>query len=262
MRRLTTVFSRVESNSGVNVKRFSLKRASYLLAVAGLFVVTPAFAKEPAEADSSSKSKPAQAKAAMDEEVTIPAVLEKLELSSKQQAEVKEIVRKYDTHIAAVWARFSESYLETVAMEASMLAAIEDGFNEAQRKQVRDSRRATAQADTAKTDAKSNKPKATAEATPVVEEELVIIGVSLTPEQEAAADKVNGNYFNHFRTLKREIHALHSRLVSLEAEKIVEIEKVLTEEQLKQLRDVRQTVTAAPKATASKSDSATDTKTK
>ena len=67
------------------------------------------------------------------------------------------------------------------------------------------------------------------------------MGVSLTPEEEAAADKVQEKYFSHLRSLNRDIEGLHTRLVSLEADKLVEIEKVLTKDQLKQLREIRQT---------------------
>ena len=78
----------------------------------------------------------------------------------------------------------------------------------------------------------------------------------LTTEQEAAADKVEEKYQSHLRSLNRDIQGLHTRLVSLEADKLVEIEKVLTKEQLILLREHRQQAPAAPKViAASKSDS-------
>lgn len=246
------------------MNRFSLRRASYLLAIAGLLTVAPAFAKEPAdpEAESNRKPKATRAKSGAEEETAIPCVLDKLELSSQQQNDVKEIVRKYDAELLSVWKQFSDRYLETVAMEASMLAAIEDNLNEAQRKHVRDKRSKAARADASEKNATGKSKTAAAEQSDVVEEELLIIGVSLTPEQEASADTIHSNYFSQMRALKRDMQELHNRLVSLEAEKIVQIEKKLTEEQLKQLRDVRKTAPAAPKATASKNGSKkTETKT-
>ena len=71
--------------------------------------------------------------------------------------------------------------------------------------------------------------------------------MSLTPEQEVAADKVQEKYRTQLRSLNRDIQGLHTRLVSLEADKLVEIEKVLTKEQLTQLRTSRQNAPAAPK---------------
>ena len=50
--------------------------------------------------------------------------------------------------------------------------------------------------------------------------------------------------------MKRDIQGLHTKLVSLEADKLVELEKMLTKEQLAQLREGRQTATAAAKVTA------------
>ena len=56
----------------------------------------------------------------------------------------------------------------------------------------------------------------------------------------------------HFRlrSLNRDIQGLHTRLVSLEADKLVEIEKVLTKDQLAQLREHRQSAPAVPKVAA------------
>ena len=54
-------------------------------------------------------------------------------------------------------------------------------------------------------------------------------------------NKVQEKYLSRLRSLNRDILGLHTRLVSLEADKLVEIEKVLTKDQLKQLREFRQT---------------------
>jgi hypothetical protein len=64
--------------------------------------------------------------------------------------------------------------------------------------------------------------------------------ISLTPEQEAAADQIQEKYVGRLRSLNRDIQGIHTRLVSLEADKIVELEKLLTPEQLAQLREARQ----------------------
>ena len=234
------------------MNRLSFTRVTYLLAIASVFSLAPAFAKDDPEAKPKNK---AGAKAPSDE-AAIPECLEKLKLSDEQQSKIKDIARTYDAQLDAAWKQFSDRYLETVAMEASMLAAIEDNLNEAQRKHVRDQRRKVAMGEkAAPTDKKSASGKAgktkapAAEDGVVVEEEIVVIGVSLSPEQEDAADKIHHNYFGHLRSLKRDIQESHKRLVALEADKLVEIEKVLSEDQLKQLQEIRQ---AAPVTTKTK----------
>jgi hypothetical protein len=71
----------------------------------------------------------------------------------------------------------------------------------------------------------------------------------LTPEQEDAADKIQQKYAGRLRSLNRDIQGLHTRLVSLEADKLVELEKLLTPEQLAQLREARQMKTGVPNVT-------------
>ena len=79
----------------------------------------------------------------------------------------------------------------------------------------------------------------------------------LTPEQEAAADAIQEKYLSRLRSLNRGIQGLHNRLVSLEADKFVEIEKVLTKDQLKQLCEIRQSAPpTTPGEAASKRDAA------
>jgi len=65
-------------------------------------------------------------------------------------------------------------------------------------------------------------------------------GVTLTVEQEAIADQITNKHVRHLRSLHRHIHAIHNRLIALEADKLAELEKLLTKDQLKQLRDERQ----------------------
>ena len=108
-----------------------------------------------------------------------------------------------------------------------LLAAIEDNLTDAQRQQVRDMRRKTAQGDS---------PSASATVAPI----------SLTSEQEAAADKINAKYLSRLRSLNRDITVLHNRLVALEADKIVEIETLLTKPQLETLSQIRQEAPLPP----------------
>ena len=173
-------------------------------------------------------------------EVAMPGCLAKLTLTEQQQDQVKGIVREYDADLAMVWKQFGERYMETIRTEALLLAAIEDNLTEPQRKQVRDQRRKTAQHQKALagTDVKPN--QATAKPASAVEDEIAIVGISLTPEQEEAADKLQEKYLGHLRSLNRDIQGLHTRLVSLEADKLVELENILTKEQLVQLHEFRQ----------------------
>jgi hypothetical protein len=94
--------------------------------------------------------------------------------------------------------------------------------------------------------------QATAKPASAVEDEIAIAGISLTPEQEAAADKLQQKYLSHLRSLNRDIQGLHTRLVSLEADKLVELENVLTKEQLSQLHEVRQNAPVASKVATSR----------
>lgn len=52
----------------------------------------------------------------------------------------------------------------------------------------------------------------------------------LTPEQETAAEKIQQNYSSHLRSLNRDVEGLHNRLVSLEADKLVELGKIADED--------------------------------
>jgi hypothetical protein len=213
-------------------------------AVAGVLLVAPSRADDPADASGSPQTKAAPS------DVAIPACLEKLTLTQQQQEQIKQIVRDYDADLASVWKQFGTRYLETVRTEALLLAAIEDNLTDAQRKQVRDQRRKTAQhqKSLAGTDDKPN--QATTKPSGAVEEEIGIVGIPLTAEQEAAADDLQQKCLGSLRSLNRDIQGLHIRLVSLEADKLVEIENVLTPEQLRQLRENRQTAPIELKVSA------------
>jgi hypothetical protein len=251
MSRLFSVCRYVQSHTGSATNRANLRRALGLVAIGGVFALTQALAKEPAEGDAKLTSKIKSAGAtAPAAETAIPDCLEKLKLTQPQQTQAKEIVRKYDADLDAVWKQFGEKYMETVRTEVSLLAAIEDNLTEAQRTKVRDQRRKMARAEKA-TEGTAVKPnRATEKNADPVNDEIAFIGVSLTPEQESAADKIHEKYLGHLRSLNRDIQGLHTRLVSLEADKLVEIEKLLTKEQLAQMREARQTLPAGAKVTA------------
>ncbi len=258
MRNLMKVPYNAEPRLKALTIRGALLRLACLVAVGGVFGLTPAFAKDPAEPDSrpTNKLKPASASGPA-EAGAIPECLERLKLSQTQQTQAKEIVRRYDTAIDAVWRQFGEKYLETVRTEVSLLAAIEDNLTEAQRTKVREMRRQVARAEKQSEGTTVKPNQATAKPADPAERAAAGADISLTPEQEAAADRVQQKYFGHLRSLNRDIQGIHNRLVSLEADKLVELEKLLTPEQLVQLRDARQTMSGEPKLTAADKASTT-----
>jgi len=204
-----------------------------LLAAASLFSAALFLTPLPARAQQKPASAGASAQsAASPSEVALPPWLEKLNLSSQQEQQARTIIHDYEKDIAAVWRQFSDGYQQTIKIEAVLLTAIEDNLTDAQRNQARELRRKTAQRE-------KSPALAAADQTPFT-------GFSLTPEQEAAADRINGKYLSQLRTLNRGIADLHNRLVSLEADKIVEIEKILTKPQLMQLSEIRQSAPLPP----------------
>lgn len=211
-------------------------KVSSLLTVAGVLALAPLFAKDDAPAD----AKAAGASAAP---AAIPECLAKLNLTADQQTHVKDIVAKSDAALAKVWGTFSERYMQMVAVETSMLTAIEDHLTEPQLVQIRTHRHKTAHH--SRTVVVTKKAAATE-----TESELAQDGVTLTPEQAAASDKVQEMYHNNLHVLHRDIQGLHARLLALETDKHVQIEKVLTKEQLAQLRADRAKAPAALKLTA------------
>lgn len=239
------------------MNRISMSCAACLLAIASVWALSPGFAKEPAKEGSKPnlKTQPAHAGHAGSAEALLPECLAPLKLSKAQQEQIEEIVREYNTDIDSVWGQFGSRYRATIALESSLLAAIEDNLTETQRTHVRLQRRQVAQHE--KTIAGTNtKPnQGTSKPADAVQEEIGLNGVTLTAEQESVADKVQEKYLNHLRSLNRDIQGLHTRLVSLEADKLVEIEKVLTKGQLMQLREIRQASPAGPKEPVSISES-------
>lgn len=239
------------------MNRISLSCGACVLAFAGVWALAPAFAKEPGkeEAKSGNTARPANAGKAATAETALPECLEKLKLSQAQHEQITGIVHEYDADIDAVWAQFGARYRATIKLEALLLAAIEDDLTETQRTHVREARRKVAHHEKTVAGTNSKPNQATSTPADAVQEEIGLPGVSLTAEQEAAADKVQEKYLNHLRSLNRDIQGLHTRLVSLEADKLVEIEKVLTKDQLSQLRESRQTAPAGPSDLASDSAS-------
>ena len=254
MHRFTTAFGNLQFNGVGRLHGLTTRRLPALLAVA-IMTVAPAFAKDPPGTEIKAGGKtPVVRGHVQAEAVLIPECLEKLKLSAQQQDQVKEIIHNYNGSIGLVWKQFSDRYMQAIEMETSLLAAIEDNLTEAQRQQLRNQRHKTAQHEKmiASTNTKVNQAavtpneETTKPATPVAEG-LATAGVSLTEEQESAADKIQEKYRAQLRSLNRDIQGLHTQLVSLEADKLVEIEKVLTKDQLAQLRTHRQNAPAAPK---------------
>ena len=256
MRRLMNVFCKVEPRSGTLMTPANLRRAACLVTVGGVLALTQALAKEPAEpGQPSNKIKQASGTVAAAQETPVPECLERLKLSQAQQTKAKEVIHKYDATMDAVWKQFGEKYMETVRTEVSLLATIEDNLTDAQRTKVREQRRKVANAEKSMEGTNSKHNQATAKPDNAVEQEVSGADISLTPEQEAAADKIHQRYIGHLRSLNRDIQGIHTRLVSLEADKLVELEKILTKEQLAQLREDRQSMTGAPKVSSADQES-------
>lgn len=214
--------------------RHAITNLCRLLAVTGVLAVGAAGAAEPAAAS------------IPPEQVKLPNCLLELDLSDEQQEQIRAIVSDYEADFASVWKQFSSRYVEAIRAEAMLLCAIEDNLTEAQRKHVREQRRRVARHEKHRGETNVTTTPVEEEPVSAVVEELAIVGVSLTPEQEAAADKVQEKYIGLLRALNRDTQGLHTRLVSLEADKFVEIEKVLTNEQRQTLSKIRQSAPPAP----------------
>ncbi len=202
------------------------------------------------------------------DDVPLPECLRDLTLTPAQQVKIKAVVGKANEEMAATWQQFSQSFMASVQTEAMLASAIEDHLTDSQRNQVRDLRRRSMQqhrviferslngqrpagaADSSQDSRipngsrQPNQPQSNQDPVrqdkEVVQEDLTVFGVALTNEQIAAADKMQERYMSDLRTQNREIAALHLQLVCLEAQKIEEIELLLTPDQLQQLRESRQ----------------------
>ena len=181
------------------------------------------------------------------ETAAFPNALDNLNLSDDQKKQIQRVLDTHNAEIEVVWKEFTRRYRGTLALESNLLAAIEDTLSDSQRAAVRSKRTRTARSGR-ESDVRSDRkgvPEQRANADDqkpgiVVEEDLMIVGVTLSPEQERAADRIHAGYFVPLRDAKRDIHRLHARLISLEFEKLAEIEKLLSAEQLAQLRKDRQ----------------------
>ena len=196
----------------------------------------------------------------------LPRCLSKLKLTDDQKSKAKEVVQKYDDKIDKVMKHFTAKYLETVETEAALLTSVEDVLSEQQRENIRNERRKAAHSDkdSDKTDAAKSEDKSKAvpsndtksgKPAVVVEEidEITFNGVNLTVDQEGIAVRITSKHLAHVRALHRRVHAIHNRLIALETDKIVELEKLLTKEQLSELRQDRQAAAGDAHATAAPS---------
>ena len=236
-------YSKLQSSLLQRLGRSSrVKGFAALIFTANVMSLAPLKAEEADATDNKSKEKDSIAVA---DDIrfnsdAIPAYLEKLQLNEKQQEQIKTVIHDYNGSIAKVWRQFSDRYLQTIVVESSLLAAIEDNFTEQQRQRIRELRRRTAQHEKslANSDAPANPP--TAKPADPVEDAITGVGVALSAEQQEMAEKVEEKYRSHLRSLNRDIQGFHARLLSLEADKLVAIEKLLTKEQLTELRTNRQ----------------------
>jgi len=198
---------------------------------------------------------------------TMPACLEKLNLNEEQQTKVREIVGKYDAETEEVWNKFKHAYRDTIRTEVLLITAIEDNLTDEQQQQVRSARRmraheakvsgktkgpARAVSDTAsRTEARikaetgvategEGRPGAKGEKDPAgVIGATALSNITLTEEQEEIAQELHDKYYSRLRSLNRQVDALHTRLVALEADELAEIETALNKEQIEQLREIR-----------------------
>ena len=240
MRSLMTGFCNRKNNGVVALRGLTFRRMSSLLAVTSIMALAPAFAAEPDEKDAKGAGKGPAVKVPNHEQVTIPACLEKLTLSPQQEEQIKGIVSSYDASLSMVWKQFGNRYMATIDLESQLLAAIEDNLTESQRETIRSQRLKTAKHEKAIEGTNTKPNQATTKAADAVDDAIAGVGVALTSEQEAAAEKVEQKYRSQLRSMNRDIEGMHARLLSLSASKMVEIEKVLTKEQLKELRIHRQ----------------------
>jgi hypothetical protein len=219
--------------------RCVIRNCGTLLAVAGVMWISTAFAQDAATqtkppVESSISIPPASA------DSQLPSCLQELKLTPEQQSQIQTIMRGHEVDIALVWKQFSDRYMDAIRTEAMLQCAIEDHLTDAQRTQVQEQRRRVAQRQSSLTGTPSTANEANGGLQSPDEEHHGLAGVVLTSEQESAADAVEDTYRTCLRSHNRDIANLHARLLSLEADKFVEIEMVLTQDQLKQLRKIRQ----------------------
>ena len=187
------------------------------------------FQSQADEKDSPGKSKPQKS-------AELPKFILDLKPSAEQQEKIQASIQKSDAQIAEAWNEFQTHTVQSVIMEALVLAAIEDGLSDVQRESIREHRSRTYKTLPSVSETQKTSAKKTPENP---ESETLVVGIALSPAQQAEADKVHSNYADRLKALREETHGLHWRLVALEAEKIASIEKLLTAPQLQQLREGR-----------------------
>ena len=180
----------------------------------------------------------------------LPDFLSNLNLTAEQKQKIKDICQQCDGDRETAWEQFEQSCREAIGIEASMLAAIEDHLTDEQRKHVRQHRQRITRSHNGAAKEANHDAKANAKASKndnVIVEEITVIGVTLSPEQEDAAEGVRGSYFDRLRKLNAEMQELHGRLVAMETERLLKIEEVLTKEQRQQLRKNHQKISDSEK---------------
>lgn len=250
MRQLFSVCTEAASRMRTVTNRKFCRGAGILAAAGAVCLTSQAFGQADAKSDRNQSADSTQKDSSVAAEPAIPECMEKLKLTEDQQTKAKAIIGAYDQKLNAVWKQFSVKYMATIRTECLLLAAVEDGLTESQRTAVHTLRRSVAHAEKALEGTNSSTNQSTEKPADAIEEAVAGTGITLTAEQETAAERIQQNYSSHLRSLNRDVEGLHNRLVSLEADKLVELEKVLTKTQLAELRESRQMTTGAPKVTA------------
>lgn len=211
--------------------------------------------------DASTKAKATDANSKDESDADIPRFLTNLNLTAEQKDKIKDICKECSQQREDTWREFGEKYRETIGLEAAMLAAVEENLTDAQRKHIREQRermanrrhnREARQAsrENARDERKSrdNKDGDKSNDKNVIVEEITVVGVTLSPEQEAAAEGVRGNYFDQLHKMNGELQSLHSQLVAMETARLLKIEDVLTKEQKESLRKEHHKIAQAAKS--------------
>jgi len=253
----------------------SLLALAGVLGIAPLFADDPAETKartsnksQKGEQNEDKGDEPAARNKRAPHAAIMPACLEKLSLNEEQQAKIREIVSKYDAETDDVWNKFKHAYRDSIRTEVLLITAIEDNLTEDQQRQVRNARRmraheakvsgktkgtarAVSDAITSRIEARTKsepgaatevegRPGTKGEKDPAgTIEATALSNITLTEEQEEIAQELHDKYYSRLRTLNRQVDALHTRLVALEADELAEIETALNKEQIEQLREIR-----------------------
>jgi len=209
------------------------------------------------DSDSNARDNADSPKARDKSDSEMPRFLSNLTLTQEQKDKIKNICKDCSDQRETAWREFGEKYRETIGIEAAMLAAIEEHLTDAQRKHIREQRERMARRhehreahhaakDNARDEKKDRDNKVGSGNTVV--EEITVVGITLSPDQETAAEDVRGNYFEHLHRLNGDLQTLHSQLVAMETERLLKIEDILTKEQKETLRKEHKKITHAAKS--------------